>query len=103
MRKPILTVCCLYIAQIAIIFWPGSTIKNLIVNSNGTDGESIMRIEQSQVKYVIDFARKKDFKRITLLTDKINEQSQDFFIRHGFIHSRMIPMRWISDECPAAS
>ena len=55
------------------------------------------------LKHVIDFARKKDFKRITLLTDKINEESQDFFTRHGFIHSHMIPMRWIAEECPAAS
>jgi len=45
--------------------------------------------------HVIDFARQKDFKRITLLTDKINEESQHFFQRHGFFHSHMIPMRRI--------
>jgi GNAT superfamily N-acetyltransferase len=50
------------------------------------------------VKYVIDFAKKKDFKRITLLTDKINAESQRFFTRHGFHHSHMIPMRWIASE-----
>lgn len=50
------------------------------------------------LKYVIDFAAKKDFKRITLLTDKINNESQRFFTRHGFHHSHMIPMRWIADE-----
>ncbi|MBP7950627.1 MAG: GNAT family N-acetyltransferase [Verrucomicrobiales bacterium] len=45
--------------------------------------------------HVIDFARQKDFKRITLLTDKINERSQHFFQRHSFFHSHMIPMRRI--------
>jgi GNAT superfamily N-acetyltransferase len=42
---------------------------------------------------VVDFAKQKDFKRITLLTDKLSEESQRFFNRHGFGHSEMIPMR----------
>jgi len=42
---------------------------------------------------VVDFAKAKDFRRITLLTDKISEESQRFFARHGFGHSQMIPMR----------
>src|SRR6187402_3004803 len=37
------------------------------------------------VNYVKDFARKKDFKRITLLTDRVSEESQRFFRRNGFI------------------
>ena len=45
------------------------------------------------VEHVIDFAKAKDFKRITLLTDKIGEDAQKFFKRHGFNHSKMIPMR----------
>ena len=45
------------------------------------------------VEYVIDFARKKEFRRITLLTDKISEESQRFFQRFGFEKSHMIPMR----------
>jgi GNAT superfamily N-acetyltransferase len=45
------------------------------------------------VEYVIDFAKRKDFKRITLLTDKISEESQRFFQRLSFVHSHMIPMR----------
>ena len=45
------------------------------------------------VEYVIDFARKKDFRRITLLTDKISDESQRFFQRFGFATSHMIPMR----------
>lgn len=45
------------------------------------------------VNYVIDFAKRKDFKRITLLTDKISEESQRFFQKLKFQHSHMIPMR----------
>ena len=45
------------------------------------------------VDYVVDFAKKKNFKRITLLTDRISNVSQKFFERHGFTHSAMIPMR----------
>ena len=45
------------------------------------------------VEYVLDFARKKDFRRVTLLTDRISEESQRFFRRFGFVPSHMIPMR----------
>jgi GNAT superfamily N-acetyltransferase len=45
------------------------------------------------VNYVVDFAKRKDFKRITLLTDKISEESQRFFEGLHFSHSHMIPMR----------
>jgi GNAT superfamily N-acetyltransferase len=45
------------------------------------------------IQYVIDYARKKDFMRITLLTDKVSEVSQNFFLKMGFEHSKMIPMR----------
>ncbi|MCG8601005.1 MAG: GNAT family N-acetyltransferase [Verrucomicrobiales bacterium] len=45
------------------------------------------------VNYVIDFAKRKDFKRITLLTDKISDESQAFFENLNFQHSHMIPMR----------
>lgn len=45
------------------------------------------------VEHALDFARKKDFRRITLLTDRISEESQRFFGRFGFVQSRMIPMR----------
>lgn len=45
------------------------------------------------VEYVVDFARRKDFKRITLLTDKISAESQRFFEKLNFQHSHMIPMR----------
>ncbi len=49
------------------------------------------------LKHVVEFAKQKNFKRITLLTDKISEESQEFFSKNGFEHSNMIPMRLIID------
>ena len=45
------------------------------------------------MNHVLTFAKKRDFRRITLLTDKISQESQTFFAKHGFSHSSMIPMR----------
>jgi len=49
------------------------------------------------VDYVVDFAKQKNFKRITLLTDKMSAESQEFFKKQGFEYSNMIPMRRIID------
>lgn len=49
------------------------------------------------VDYVVDFAKRKNFKRITLLTDRISAESQEFFKKQGFDYSNMIPMRRIID------
>jgi len=49
------------------------------------------------VDYVVNFARQKNFKRITLLTDKMSAESQEFFKKQGFEYSNMIPMRRIID------
>ena len=49
------------------------------------------------VNYVVDFAKQKNFKRITLLTDRMSAESQEFFRKRGFEHSHMIPMRRIID------
>ena len=49
------------------------------------------------LNYAIDFAKKKNFVRITLLTDRPENVAQEFFRRHGFVESSMIPMRlWIT-------
>ena len=53
------------------------------------------------LQHVIDYAKKKDFLRITLLTDRMDERSQQFFASHGFVPSKMIPMRLILDTPPA--
>lgn len=52
---------------------------------------------QMLVDYVAAFAKQKQFKRITLLTDRISAESQDFFKKCGFEYSNMIPMRKIID------
>jgi GNAT superfamily N-acetyltransferase len=45
------------------------------------------------LKHAVDYAKQKNFLRITLLTDRLNDDSQRFFTRHGFTKSTMIPMR----------
>lgn len=47
------------------------------------------------LNYALDYARKKDFKRITLLTDRVNAEAQRFYKRHGFFDSAMLPMRFV--------
>ena len=53
------------------------------------------------VKHAIEYAKKKDFLRITLLTDRLNEDGQRFFRAHGFVESKMIPMRLFLATNPA--
>ena len=48
--------------------------------------------------HAIDYAKKKNFLRITLLTDRLNDESQRFFKAHGFFISGMVPMRLIFSE-----
>ena len=43
--------------------------------------------------HVVDYAKQKNFLRITLLTDRISAESQEFFKKQGFEYSNMIPMR----------
>src|SRR5215831_3298570 len=51
------------------------------------------------LNHAIDFAKKKNFLRITLLTDRPENVAQEFFRRHGFVQSSMIPMRlWIMPQ-----
>src|SRR5213078_4313214 len=56
------------------------------------------------LQYAIDFAKQKNFLRITLLTDRPELRSQNFFKRHGFFESHMLPMRLlISKDIPTAT
>lgn len=41
----------------------------------------------------ISYSRAHGCKRITLLTDQINESAQRFYARQGFVVSSMVPMR----------
>lgn len=45
------------------------------------------------VDYAIKFAKERDCKRITLLTDADNEGAHRFYKRHGFDKSSMVPFR----------
>jgi N-acetylglutamate synthase-like GNAT family acetyltransferase len=45
------------------------------------------------LKYCVEYAKQKNFLRITLLTDRMSEGSLAFFEKHGFQRSDMIPMR----------
>ncbi|MCE9610551.1 MAG: GNAT family N-acetyltransferase [Chthoniobacter sp.] len=47
------------------------------------------------LQHAIAYARKKDFLRITLLADRLNDQGQHFFKERGFVESKMIPLRLI--------
>lgn len=49
------------------------------------------------IQHVIDFAKKKNFKRITLLADKLGSNSQNFFKKQGFNFAHMVPMRRVID------
>jgi GNAT superfamily N-acetyltransferase len=52
------------------------------------------------LNHALKYAKDKDFKRITLLTDRINSDAQRFYKRHGFFESAMLPMRYVlSDDC----
>lgn len=45
------------------------------------------------LEYAINYSKQKEFLRLTLLTDRLIEDSQRFFKKHGFTVSSMIPMR----------
>jgi len=45
------------------------------------------------LQHAIEYAKKKDFQRITLLTDRLNADGQRFFKAHGFVESSMVPLR----------
>ncbi len=45
------------------------------------------------MRYALDFAREKKFRRVTLLTEKTDERTIRFYEKHGFYRSGMIPMR----------
>jgi len=49
------------------------------------------------LQHAIQFAKQKNFLRVTLLTDRPENVAQEFFRHHGFVESSMIPMRlWIT-------
>ncbi|MDX1750009.1 MAG: GNAT family N-acetyltransferase [Methylophaga sp.] len=49
------------------------------------------------LKHAIDFAKQKDCKRITLLTDNDNVAAHGFYQQHGFTESSMLAFRLFLD------
>ena len=46
------------------------------------------------LEHALDYARSKNFLRITLLTDRMENRARGFYERHGFRQSGMVPMRY---------
>ena len=46
------------------------------------------------LEHALGYARAKDFQRITLLTDKLEEGARSFYEQHGFKQSGMVTMRY---------
>lgn len=81
---------------------------NLLITISTAEGGFVLLLEDLVVRsehrgqgygsrllqYAIDFARQKNFLRITLLADRPSE-ARRFYLKHGFIESGMIPMRLI--------
>ena len=53
------------------------------------------------MQHAVEYANAKDFKRITLLTDREELESHKFFKQHGFVESNMIPMRLVLSKFQA--
>lgn len=47
------------------------------------------------LEHVCEFAKRRGFLRITLLTDRVVKESREFFAKHGFTESSMVPMRHV--------
>lgn len=50
-------------------------------------------IGSALLEHVTRFARQSGYRRITLLTDRVNANAQRFYKRHGFTASDMVPYR----------
>ncbi len=81
---------------------------NLLITISTAEGGFVLLLEDLVVtpehrgqgygsrllEYALQFAKDKGFSRITLLTDKPNSRTQQFYLRHGFVESDMIPLRY---------
>jgi len=52
-------------------------------------------IGSALLEHVVLFARQSGYRRITLLTDRVNANAQRFYKRHGFAASDMVPYRML--------
>ena len=85
---------------------------NLLYTVSTALGESVALLEDMVVlpdargdgigtcllQEAIALAHARNCKRITLLTDRANTSAQDFYKKHGFSLSTMLPLRLMLDE-----
>ncbi|MEX1118150.1 MAG: GNAT family N-acetyltransferase [Terrimicrobiaceae bacterium] len=85
---------------------------NLLITISTAEGGFVLLLEDLVVhcdhrgqgygsrllEHAVEFAKSKNFVRITLLTDLPNEPVKRFYLRHGFVESGMIPMRRFFNE-----
>jgi GNAT superfamily N-acetyltransferase len=89
---------------------------NLLITISTAEGGFVLLLEdlvihhdhrgrgfgEQMLKYAVDYAQKKNFVRITLLTDRIDDPSRRFFRKHRFFESEMIPMRLLIPQAPGS-
>ena len=94
-----------------------SSLINLLFTISTAEGGFVIMLEDVIVhrahrgkgfgdkllQHSIAYAKKKDFLRITLLADRLNDHGQHFFKEHGFFESKMIPLRLILNTGDAPS
>ncbi len=80
---------------------------NLLITISTAEGGFVLLLEDLVIQrdhrsqgygtmllnHAIEFAKNKNFLRITLLTDRPDEGVKRFYLRHGFVESGMVPMR----------
>jgi GNAT superfamily N-acetyltransferase len=80
---------------------------NLLITISTAEGGFVLLLEDLVIKqdhrgqgygsqlvdYAHRYAKEKGFLRITLLTDKPNARALEFYRRHGYVESDMIPLR----------
>ena len=84
---------------------------NLLITISTAEGGFVMLLEDLVVQnefrrqgfgsmllcHAIEYARQKDFLRITLLTERTDTKAQNFFKKHGFFESTTVAMRLVLD------
>jgi GNAT superfamily N-acetyltransferase len=54
-----------------------------------------MGLGRTLLQHAVTYAKEKNFRRISLLTDPREGDAQEIFRQYGFVESKMIPMRLI--------